>query len=98
MDKKTIAHGYDNRTGGTILLKHAQYAINNERMLMAKNSEIDLESVFKRMNDRKFSKMDWKGLGLVPSALHHTEFENLYHQVEDGKWRLISSLTYDKKN
>lgn len=98
MDKKTIAHGYDNRTGGTILLKHAQYAINNERMLMAKNSEIDLESVFKRMNDRKFSKMDWKGLGLVPSALHYTEFENLYHQVEDGKWRLISSLTYDKKN
>ena len=98
MDKKTIAHGYDNRTGGTILLKHAQYAINNERMLMARNSEIDLENVFKRMNDRKFSKMDWKGLGLVPTALHYTEFENLYHQVEDGKWRLISSLTYDKKN
>lgn len=38
MDKKTIAHGYDNRTGGTILLKHAQYAINNERMVMARNS------------------------------------------------------------
>lgn len=98
MDKKTIAHGYDNRTGGTILLKHAQYAINNERMLMARNSEIDLENVFKRMNDRKFSKIDWKGLGLIPTALHYTEFENLYHQVEDGKWRLISSLTYDKKN
>lgn len=98
MDKKTIAHGYDNRTGGTILLKHAQYAINNERMLMARNSEIDLENVFKRMNDRKFSKIDWKGLDLIPTALHYTEFENLYHQVEDGKWRLISSLTYDKKN
>lgn len=98
MDKKTIAHGYDNRTGGTILLKHAQYAINNERMLMARNSEIDLENVFKRMNDRKFSEIDWKGLGLVSTALHYTEFENLYHQVEDGKWRLISSLTYDKRN
>lgn len=96
MDKKTIAHGYDNRTGGTILLKHAQYAINNERMLMARNSEIDLENVFKRMNDRKFSNMDWKGLDLVPTTLHYTEFENLYHQVDDGKWRLISSLTYDK--
>ena len=59
MDKKTIAHGYDNRTGGTILLKHAQYAINNERMLMARNSEIDLENVFKRMNDSKFSEMRW---------------------------------------
>ena len=63
MDKKTIAHGYDNRTGGTILLKHAQYAINNERMLMARNSEIDLENVFKRMNDRKFSVINWKGSG-----------------------------------
>ena len=66
MDKKTIAHGYDNRTGGTILLKHAQYAINNERMLMARNSEIDLESVFKRMNDSKFSEMKWGEL--VPTT------------------------------
>ena len=98
MDKKTIAHGYDNRTGGTILLKHAQYAINNERMLMARNSEIDLENVFKRMNDRKFSEIDWKGLGLVSTALHATTFTNLYHQVDDGKWRLIHKLVYDKKN
>ena len=98
MDKKTIAHGYDNRTGGTILLKHAQYAINNERMLMARNSEIDLENVFKRMNDRKFSEIDWKGLGLVSTALHTTTFTNLYHQVDDGKWRLIHKLVYDKKN
>lgn len=94
MDKKTIAHGYDNRTGGTILLKHAQYAINNERMLMARNSEIDLESVFKRMNDSKFSEMKWGEL--VPTTLHSTIFKNLYHQVDDGKWRLIYQLAYDK--
>lgn len=94
MDKKTIAHGYDNRTGGTILLKHAQYAINNERMLMARNSEIDLESVFKRMNDSKFSEIKWGEL--VPTTLHSTTFKNLYHQVDDGKWRFIYQLAYDK--
>ena len=51
------------------------------------DSEIDLESVFKRMNDSKFSEMKWGEL--VPTTLHSTIFKNLYHQVDDGKWRLI---------
>lgn len=95
MDKKTIAHGYDNRTGGTILLKHAQYAINNERMVMARNSQINLEGMFKRMNDWKFDTIKWGDL--TPTALHSTKFTNLYHQVDDGKWRKIRSFNYDEE-
>lgn len=95
MDKKTIAHGYDNRTGGTVLLKHAQYAINNERMLMARASQINLEGVFKRMNDWKYSDMKWEDM--VPIHLATTRFNNLYHQVDDGKWRQISRIEYDEQ-
>lgn len=93
MDKKTIAHGYDNRTGGTILLKHAQYAINNERMVMARTSQIDLERVFKKMNNWKFDTIKWGTL--TPTTLKSTRFENLYHQVDDGRWRKIRSFSYD---
>ena len=49
MDKKTIGHAYDNRTGSVVLWKHATYAITNERMRMSSNSEIKLTNIFKKM-------------------------------------------------
>ena len=54
MDKKTIGHAYDNRTGSVVLWKHATYAITNERMRMSSNSEIKLTNIFKKMSSIKF--------------------------------------------
>lgn len=46
------------------------------------------------MNDWKFDAIKWGDL--TPTALHSTKFTNLYHQVEDGKWRKIRSFNYDE--
>ena len=94
MDKKTIGHAYDNRTGSVVLWKHATYAITNERMRMSSNSEIKLTNVFKKMSSMKFGN-DIK-INLVNDIGY--EFENLYYESGPRQYRKIDSLNYDTKN
>lgn len=94
MDKKTIGHAYDNRTGSVVLWKHATYAITNERMRMSSNSEIKLTNIFKKMSSIKFGN-DIK-LNLVNDIGY--EFENLYYESGPRQYRKIDSLNYDTKN
>lgn len=94
MDKKTIGHAYDNRTGSVVLWKHATYAITNERMRMSSNSEIKLTNIFKKMSSIKFGN-DIK-LNLVNDIGY--EFENLYYEFGPRQYRKIDSLNYDTKN
>lgn len=94
MDKKTIGHAYDNRTGSVVLWKHATYAITNERMRMSSNSEIKLTNVFKKMSSMKFGN-DIK-INLVNDIGY--EFENLYYESGPNQYRKIDSLNYDTKN
>lgn len=94
MDKKTIGHAYDNRTGSVVLWKHATYAITNERMRMSSNSEIKLTNIFKKMSSIKFGN-DIK-INLVNDIGY--EFENLYYESGPGQYRKIDSLNYDTKN
>lgn len=94
MDKKTIGHAYDNRTGSVVLWKHATYAITNERMKMSSNSEIKLTNIFKKMSSIKFGN-DIK-LNLVNDIGY--EFENLYYESGPRQYRKIDSLNYDTKN
>lgn len=95
MDKKTIGHAYDNRTGSVVLWKHATYAITNERMRMSSNSEIKLTNIFKKMSSIKFGN-DIK-INLVKNDIGY-EFENLYYESGPGQYRKIDSLNYDTKN
>lgn len=94
MDKKTIGHAYDNRTGSVVLWKHATYAVTNERMRMSSNSEIKLTNIFKKMSSIKFGN-DIK-LNLVNDIGY--EFENLYYESGPRQYRKIDSLNYDTKN
>lgn len=94
MDKKTIGHAYDNRTGSVVLWKHATYAITNERMRMSSNSEIKLTNIFKKMSSMKFGN-DIK-INLVNDIGY--EFENLYYESGPRQYRKIDSLNYDTKN
>lgn len=94
MDKKTIGHAYDNRTGSVVLWKHATYAITNERMRMSSNSEIKLTNIFKKMSSIKFGN-DIK-INLVNDIGY--EFENLYYESGLRQYRKIDSLNYDTKN
>lgn len=94
MDKKTIGHAYDNRTGSVVLWKHATYAITNERMRMSSNSEIKLTNIFKKMSSIKFGN-DIK-LNLVNDIGY--EFDNLYYESGPRQYRKIDSLNYDTKN
>lgn len=94
MDKKTIGHAYDNRTGSVVLWKHATYAITNERMRMSSNSEIKLTNIFKKMSSIKFGN-DTK-INLVNDIGY--EFENLYYESGPRQYRKIDSLNYDTKN
>jgi hypothetical protein len=94
MDKKTIGHAYDNRTGSVVLWKHATYAITNERMRMSSNSEIKLTNIFKKMSSIKFGN-DVK-INLVNDIGY--EFENLYYESGPRQYRKIDSLNYDTKN
>lgn len=94
MDKKTIGHAYDNRTGSVVLWKHATYTITNERMRMSSNSEIKLTNIFKKMSSIKFGN-DIK-LNLVNDIGY--EFENLYYESGPRQYRKIDSLNYDTKN
>lgn len=94
MDKKTIGHAYDNRTGSVVLWKHATYAITNERMRMSSNSEIKLTNIFKKMSSIKFGN-DIK-LNLVNDIGY--KFENLYYESGPRQYRKIDSLNYDTKN
>lgn len=94
MDKKTIGHAYDNRTGSVVLWKHATYAITNERMRMSSNSELKLTNIFKKMSSIKFGN-DIK-INLVNDIGY--EFENLYYESGPGQYRKIDSLNYDTKN
>lgn len=94
MDKKTIGHAYDNRTGSVVLWKHATYAITNERMRMSSNSEIKLTNIFKKMSSIKFgSNIE---INLVNNIGY--EFENLYYESGPNQYRKIDSLNYDTKN
>lgn len=94
MDKKTIGHAYDNRTGSVVLWKHATYAITNERMRMSSNSEIKLTNIFKKMSSIKFgSNIE---INLVNDIGY--EFENLYYESGPNQYRKIDSLNYDTKN
>lgn len=94
MDKKTIGHAYDNRTGSVVLWKHATYAITNERMRMSSNSEIKLTNIFKKMSSIKFGN-DTE-INLVNDIGY--EFENLYYESGPEQYRKIDSLNYDTKN
>lgn len=94
MDKKTIGHAYDNRTGSVVLWKHATYAITNERMRMSSNSEIKLTNIFKKISSMKFGN-DIK-INLVNDIGY--EFENLYYESGPRQYRKIDSLNYDTKN
>lgn len=94
MDKKTIGHAYDNRTGSVVLWKHATYAITNERMRMSSNSEIKLTNIFKKMSSIKFGN-DTE-INLVNDIGY--EFENLYYESGPRQYRKIDSLNYDTKN
>lgn len=94
MDKKTIGHAYDNRTGSVVLWKHATYAITNERMRMSSNSEIKLTNIFKKMSSIKFGSNI--KINLVNDIGY--EFENLYYESGPNQYRKIDSLNYDTKN
>lgn len=94
MDKKTIGHAYDNRTGSVVLWKHATYAITNERMRMSSNSEIKLTNIFKKMSSIKFGN-DIK-INLVDSRGY--KFDNLYYESGPNQYRQIWSLNYDESN
>ena len=94
MDKKTIGHAYDNRTGSVVLWKHATYAITNERMRMSSNSEIKLTNIFKKMSSIKFGNNT--EINLVNDIGY--EFENLYYESGPRQYRKIDSLNYDTKN
>ena len=94
MDKKTIGHAYDNRTGSVVLWKHATYAITNERMRMSSNSEIKLTNIFKKMSSIKFGSNI--KINLVNNIGY--EFENLYYESGPNQYRKIDSLNYDTKN
>lgn len=94
MDKKTIGHAYDNRTGSVVLWKHATYAITNERMRMSSNSEIKLTNIFKKMSSIKFGND--AEINLVNDIGY--EFENLYYESGPRQYRKIDSLNYDTKN
>ncbi|UVM96893.1 MAG: hypothetical protein [Bacteriophage sp.] len=76
MDKKTIGHAYDNRTGSVVLWKHATYAITNERMRMSSNSEIKLTNIFKKMSSMKFDGIN--DINLVNDRGY--KFDNLYYE------------------
>lgn len=94
MDKKTIGHAYDNRTGSVVLWKHATYAITNERMRMSSNSEIKLTNIFKKMSSIKFGN-DTE-INLVNNKGY--KFDNLYYESGPNQYRQIWSLNYDTKN
>lgn len=94
MDKKTIGHAYDNRTGSVVLWKHATYAITNERMRMSSNSEIKLTNIFKKMSSIKFGN-DIE-INLVDNKGY--KFDNLYYESGPNQYRQIWSLNYDTKN
>lgn len=94
MDKKTIGHAYDNRTGSVVLWKHATYAITNERMRMSSNSEIKLTNIFKKMSSIKFGN-DTE-INLVDNKGY--KFDNLYYESGPNQYRQIWSLNYDTKN
>lgn len=94
MDKKTIGHAYDNRTGSVVLWKHATYAITNERMRMSSNSEIKLTNIFKKMSSIKFGN-DIE-INLVNNKGY--KFDNLYYESGPNQYRQIWSLNYDTKN
>lgn len=94
MDKKTIGHAYDNRTGSVVLWKHATYAITNERMRMSSNSEIKLTNIFKKMSSIKFGND--AEINLVDNKGY--KFDNLYYESGPNQYRQIWSLNYDTKN
>lgn len=94
MDKKTIGHAYDNRTGSVVLWKHATYAITNERMRMSSNSEIKLTNIFKKMSSIKFGNNI--KINLVNPRGY--KFDNLYYESGPNQYRQIWSLNYDKSN
>lgn len=94
MDKKTIGHAYDNRTGSVVLWKHATYAITNERMRMSSNSEIKLTNIFKKMSSMKFG--DITDLNLVGDEGYR--FSNLYYESGSNQYRKIQSINYDTTN
>lgn len=99
MDKKTIGHAFDNRTGAVTLWKHASYAITNERMRMSSNSEISLTKVFKKMSSMKFGHIvdnNNEDLNLVTSA--GMSFRNLFYESGPNQFRQIYSLNYDSAN
>lgn len=93
MDKKTIGHAYDNRTGSVSLLKHATYAITNERMRMASNSDIRLLDMFKRMSSIKFGNQP---VNLVPQE--GISFDNLYYESGPNIFSKILSLRFNPDN
>lgn len=94
MDKKTIGHAYDNRTGSVVLWKHATYAITNERMRMSSNSEIKLTNIFKKMSSMKFDGIN--DINLVNDRGY--KFDNLYYESGPNQYRMIWSLNYDASN
>ena len=94
MDKKTIGHAYDNRTGSVVLWKHATYAITNERMRMSSNSEIKLTNMFKKMSSMKFDGIN--DINLVNDRGY--KFDNLYYESGPNQYRMIWSLNYDTSN
>lgn len=94
MDKKTIGHAYDNRTGSVVLWKHATYAITNERMRMSSNSEIKLTNMFKKMSSMKFDGIN--NINLVNDRGY--KFDNLYYESGPNQYRMIWSLNYDASN
>lgn len=94
MDKKTIGHAYDNRTGSVVLWKHATYAITNERMRMSSNSEIKLTNIFKKMSSMKFDGIN--DINLVDGRGY--KFDNLYYESGPNQYRMIWSLNYDASN
>lgn len=94
MDKKTIGHAYDNRTGSVVLWKHATYAITNERMRMSSNSEIKLTNIFKKMSSMKFDGIN--DINLVNDRGY--KFDNLYYESGPNQYRMIWSLNYDVSN
>ena len=94
MDKKTIGHAYDNRTGSVVLWKHATYAITNERMRMSSNSEIKLTNMFKKMSSMKFDGIN--DINLVNDRGY--KFDNLYYESGPNQYRQIWSLNYDASN
>lgn len=99
MDKKTIGHAYDNRTGAVTLWKHATYAMTNERMRMSSNSEINLTNMFKKMSSMKFGHIvDNNGIDLNLVTSRGMTFNNLYYESGPNQFRKIYSLNYDESN